>query len=103
MVSAQLIRGDLPFGHCGCDRRGHAFLTMKALNRNRHFPLGFPMRAVPATILCPLAALALSGVMLTAGYDAACRLDGAASSRSVVPLETALDPGNTVLVGERRF
>jgi hypothetical protein len=76
---------------------------MKALNRNRHFPLGFPMRAVPATILCPLAALTLSGFMQTVGYDAAYRLDGADTSRSVVPLGTALGPGDTVLVEERWF
>jgi hypothetical protein len=100
MVSAQLIRGELPFGHCGRDGRGHAFLTMKALNRNQHFPLGFPMRAVPATILCPLAALALSGCMQTVGYAAAYGLD---SARSVVPLGTAPGPGDTVLVGERWF
>jgi hypothetical protein len=42
------------------------------------------MRSVHAAIFCLLAALALSGCM-----------------RVVVPLGTALSPGDTVLVGER--
>jgi polysaccharide export outer membrane protein len=36
---------------------------MKALNRNQHFTLGCPMRAVHATSFCLLAALALAGCM----------------------------------------
>jgi polysaccharide biosynthesis/export protein len=34
---------------------------MKALNRNRQFPLGFPMRGVRAVMVCLVATLALSG------------------------------------------
>src|SRR5580698_10057085 len=45
--------------------RGHALLTMKALNRNQQLALGCPMRGVRAPIVCMLASLALPGCMRT--------------------------------------
>jgi hypothetical protein len=67
---------------------------MKALNRNQQFPQGFPMRGVRAVMVSLVASLALPGCMQAAGSG---------SMRVVVPLVTAVSPGDTVLVGERWF
>jgi hypothetical protein len=63
-----------------------------------------PMRGACAVIFCLLATLALPA------WPCALRdrvtlshTDGSGSMRIVVPLGTALSPGDTVLVGERWF
>jgi polysaccharide export outer membrane protein len=72
------------------------------------------MRGVRAVISCLLAALALSGCMRSSAPVAVAQprgdLDSMAygqtynmAARYVVPLGTALSPGDTVLVGERWF
>ena len=73
------------------------------------------MRGVRAVMLCLVAALALPGRMHAAGPAAMAEpqgdldslaygpADGSGSMRVVVPLGTAVSPGDAVLVAERWF
>jgi len=73
------------------------------------------MRGVRAVMICLVAALALPGRMHAAGPAAMAQpqgdldslaygpADGSGSMRVVVPLGTAVSPGDAVLVAERWF
>ena len=73
------------------------------------------MRGVRAVMICLVAALALPGRMHAAGSAAMAQpqgdlgslaygpADGSGSMRVVVPLGTAVSPGDAVLVAERWF
>ena len=56
------------------------------------------MRGVRAQMACLPATLALVGCMLTGTQVAA-----VPRSRAIVPLGTSINPGDTILVGERWF
>jgi polysaccharide biosynthesis/export protein len=58
---------------------------MKALNWNQYFPQGYPMRGVHATILCLLAALALSGCARTSAPVAVMQPQGNLDSLAYGP------------------
>jgi hypothetical protein len=75
---------------------------------------GYMQTAAPGATVAPrrdLDAMAYASAAVPTAYNAAYRLDarglthtdGAGSSRTVVPLGTALGPGDTALVSERWF